>query len=182
MQKSIPPGSATGQQGLGGTHTACSAPFAPISDLLCLFSSELRILLLCGSDLLESFCIPGLWNEADVSHCRPCSSSSSSPSHTQCSWEPLVSLGMAGAVPTVPSASSIPALTLISPTHGQPEGQDHLLLRHQPYPASPSADPSPAPTHCSCRGHHLGCRVSLSRGIFEGSALTLCPLEGAIIK
>ncbi|KFV56157.1 Nicotinamide mononucleotide adenylyltransferase 2, partial [Tyto alba] len=30
---------------------------------------ELRILLLCGSDLLESFCIPGLWNEADVSHC-----------------------------------------------------------------------------------------------------------------
>ncbi|KAB0405149.1 hypothetical protein E2I00_009193, partial [Balaenoptera physalus] len=28
---------------------------------------ELRILLLCGSDLLESFCIPGLWNEADVS-------------------------------------------------------------------------------------------------------------------
>lgn len=26
---------------------------------------ELRILLLCGSDLLESFCIPGLWNEAD---------------------------------------------------------------------------------------------------------------------
>lgn len=32
-----------------------------------LFSSELRILLLCGSDLLESFCIPGLWNEADVS-------------------------------------------------------------------------------------------------------------------
>lgn len=32
-----------------------------------LFSLELRILLLCGSDLLESFCIPGLWNEADVS-------------------------------------------------------------------------------------------------------------------
>ena len=31
-------------------------------------SSELRILLLCGSDLLESFCIPGLWNEADVSN------------------------------------------------------------------------------------------------------------------
>ncbi len=28
--------------------------------------SELRILLLCGSDLLESFCIPGLWNESDV--------------------------------------------------------------------------------------------------------------------
>ncbi|XP_069798459.1 nicotinamide/nicotinic acid mononucleotide adenylyltransferase 2 [Narcine bancroftii] len=27
---------------------------------------ELRILLLCGSDLLESFCIPGLWNEVDV--------------------------------------------------------------------------------------------------------------------
>ncbi|XP_059840467.1 nicotinamide/nicotinic acid mononucleotide adenylyltransferase 2 [Mobula hypostoma] len=27
---------------------------------------ELRILLLCGSDLLESFCIPGLWNEEDV--------------------------------------------------------------------------------------------------------------------
>ncbi|OXB84322.1 UNVERIFIED_CONTAM: hypothetical protein H355_007205 [Colinus virginianus] len=26
---------------------------------------ELRILLLCGSDLLESFCIPGLWNESD---------------------------------------------------------------------------------------------------------------------
>lgn len=33
----------------------------------CFLSSELRILLLCGSDLLESFCIPGLWNEADVS-------------------------------------------------------------------------------------------------------------------
>lgn len=33
----------------------------------CVPSSELRILLLCGSDLLESFCIPGLWNEADVS-------------------------------------------------------------------------------------------------------------------
>uniref|UniRef100_A0A8I4A1Z8 Uncharacterized protein n=1 Tax=Callithrix jacchus TaxID=9483 RepID=A0A8I4A1Z8_CALJA len=27
---------------------------------------ELRILLLCCSDLLESFCIPGLWNEADA--------------------------------------------------------------------------------------------------------------------
>ncbi|XP_048458367.1 nicotinamide/nicotinic acid mononucleotide adenylyltransferase 2 isoform X1 [Rhincodon typus] len=27
---------------------------------------ELRILLLCGSDLLESFCIPGLWNEEDM--------------------------------------------------------------------------------------------------------------------
>ncbi|XP_030063294.1 nicotinamide/nicotinic acid mononucleotide adenylyltransferase 2 isoform X2 [Microcaecilia unicolor] len=27
---------------------------------------ELRILLLCGSDLLESFCIPGLWNEPDM--------------------------------------------------------------------------------------------------------------------
>lgn len=34
---------------------------------LCSPSPELRILLLCGSDLLESFCIPGLWNEADVS-------------------------------------------------------------------------------------------------------------------
>ncbi|KAF3823345.1 hypothetical protein GH733_010781 [Mirounga leonina] len=32
---------------------------------------ELRILLLCGSDLLESFCIPGLWNEADVSSKGP---------------------------------------------------------------------------------------------------------------
>ncbi|KAF6075323.1 nicotinamide nucleotide adenylyltransferase 2 [Phyllostomus discolor] len=29
-------------------------------------TAELRILLLCGSDLLESFCIPGLWNEADM--------------------------------------------------------------------------------------------------------------------
>uniref|UniRef100_A0A8C7IDE4 Nicotinamide/nicotinic acid mononucleotide adenylyltransferase 2 n=1 Tax=Oncorhynchus kisutch TaxID=8019 RepID=A0A8C7IDE4_ONCKI len=28
---------------------------------------ELRILLLCGSDLLESFCIPGLWKDSDVS-------------------------------------------------------------------------------------------------------------------
>lgn len=40
------------------------------SDAVCQFCSpspELRILLLCGSDLLESFCIPGLWNEADVS-------------------------------------------------------------------------------------------------------------------
>ncbi|XP_018609071.1 nicotinamide/nicotinic acid mononucleotide adenylyltransferase 2 [Scleropages formosus] len=27
---------------------------------------ELRILLLCGSDLLESFCIPGLWNITDM--------------------------------------------------------------------------------------------------------------------
>ncbi|XP_040263236.1 nicotinamide/nicotinic acid mononucleotide adenylyltransferase 2 [Bufo bufo] len=27
---------------------------------------ELRILLLCGSDLLESFCIPGLWNESEM--------------------------------------------------------------------------------------------------------------------
>uniref|UniRef100_A0A8C1ALV0 Nicotinamide/nicotinic acid mononucleotide adenylyltransferase 2 n=1 Tax=Cyprinus carpio carpio TaxID=630221 RepID=A0A8C1ALV0_CYPCA len=27
---------------------------------------ELRILLLCGSDLLESFCIPGLWKESDM--------------------------------------------------------------------------------------------------------------------
>ncbi|KAG7222917.1 hypothetical protein INR49_015983 [Caranx melampygus] len=26
---------------------------------------ELRILLLCGSDLLESFCIPGLWKDSD---------------------------------------------------------------------------------------------------------------------
>ncbi|KAB1263679.1 Nicotinamide/nicotinic acid mononucleotide adenylyltransferase 2, partial [Camelus dromedarius] len=26
------------------------------------YEIELRILLLCGSDLLESFCIPGLWN------------------------------------------------------------------------------------------------------------------------
>lgn len=34
-------------------------------------SPELRILLLCGSDLLESFCIPGLWNEADVSNKAP---------------------------------------------------------------------------------------------------------------
>ncbi|XP_060778696.1 nicotinamide/nicotinic acid mononucleotide adenylyltransferase 2 isoform X2 [Neoarius graeffei] len=29
-------------------------------------TTELRILLLCGSDLLESFCIPGLWNESDM--------------------------------------------------------------------------------------------------------------------
>uniref|UniRef100_A0A4W3JUU8 Nicotinamide/nicotinic acid mononucleotide adenylyltransferase 2 n=1 Tax=Callorhinchus milii TaxID=7868 RepID=A0A4W3JUU8_CALMI len=35
--------------------------------LVCVpISSELRILLLCGSDLLESFCIPGLWNEEDM--------------------------------------------------------------------------------------------------------------------
>uniref|UniRef100_A0A673J6E7 Nicotinamide-nucleotide adenylyltransferase n=1 Tax=Sinocyclocheilus rhinocerous TaxID=307959 RepID=A0A673J6E7_9TELE len=27
---------------------------------------ELRILLLCGSDLLESFCIPGLWKESNM--------------------------------------------------------------------------------------------------------------------
>ncbi|XP_065809536.1 nicotinamide/nicotinic acid mononucleotide adenylyltransferase 2 isoform X2 [Labrus bergylta] len=27
---------------------------------------ELRILLLCGSDLLESFCIPGLWKDSDM--------------------------------------------------------------------------------------------------------------------
>ncbi|KAK1878439.1 Nicotinamide/nicotinic acid mononucleotide adenylyltransferase 2, partial [Dissostichus eleginoides] len=26
---------------------------------------ELRILLLCGSDLLDSFCIPGLWKDSD---------------------------------------------------------------------------------------------------------------------
>uniref|UniRef100_A0A3Q3N6E7 Nicotinamide-nucleotide adenylyltransferase n=1 Tax=Mastacembelus armatus TaxID=205130 RepID=A0A3Q3N6E7_9TELE len=27
---------------------------------------QLRILLLCGSDLLESFCIPGLWKDSDM--------------------------------------------------------------------------------------------------------------------
>lgn len=27
---------------------------------------ELRILLLCGSDLLDSFCIPGLWKDSDM--------------------------------------------------------------------------------------------------------------------
>lgn len=44
----------------------CSrAAFTPVPTLFP--SPELRILLLCGSDLLESFCIPGLWNEADVS-------------------------------------------------------------------------------------------------------------------
>ncbi|KAM7379868.1 hypothetical protein PAMP_005385 [Pampus punctatissimus] len=32
----------------------------------CLSSVELRILLLCGSDLLESFCIPGLWKDSDM--------------------------------------------------------------------------------------------------------------------
>ena len=66
MQKRIPEQC----NGMGGRRagSACSAPFAPTSELLCFFSSELRILLLCGSDLLESFCIPGLWNEADVSH------------------------------------------------------------------------------------------------------------------
>lgn len=29
--------------------------------------AELRIFLLCGSDLLDSFCIPGLWKDSDVS-------------------------------------------------------------------------------------------------------------------
>ncbi|PWA31088.1 hypothetical protein CCH79_00019987, partial [Gambusia affinis] len=32
----------------------------------CPSSVELRILLLCGSDLLESFCIPGLWKDSDM--------------------------------------------------------------------------------------------------------------------
>ncbi|KAF3857616.1 hypothetical protein F7725_010817 [Dissostichus mawsoni] len=32
----------------------------------CLSSVELRILLLCGSDLLDSFCIPGLWKDSDM--------------------------------------------------------------------------------------------------------------------
>uniref|UniRef100_A0A8C7IJL1 Nicotinamide/nicotinic acid mononucleotide adenylyltransferase 2 n=1 Tax=Oncorhynchus kisutch TaxID=8019 RepID=A0A8C7IJL1_ONCKI len=31
-----------------------------------LYCPELRILLLCGSDLLESFCIPGLWKDSDM--------------------------------------------------------------------------------------------------------------------
>lgn len=122
----------------GGRDSACSALFAPTSELLCFFSSELRILLLCGSDLLESFCIPGLWNEADVSHYHwaplRAPPSSSSASHTQHSWEPLRSLGMAGTVLTIPTASSIPTLTLTSPTQGQPEGQGLLLQGHQPYP------------------------------------------------
>lgn len=62
-------GMAMGAGGCVGVGVcACSVPFAPTSDLFCFFSSELRILLLCGSDLLESFCIPGLWNEADVSY------------------------------------------------------------------------------------------------------------------
>uniref|UniRef100_A0A671PPU6 Nicotinamide/nicotinic acid mononucleotide adenylyltransferase 2 n=1 Tax=Sinocyclocheilus anshuiensis TaxID=1608454 RepID=A0A671PPU6_9TELE len=30
------------------------------------YSCTLRILLLCGSDLLESFCIPGLWKESNM--------------------------------------------------------------------------------------------------------------------
>uniref|UniRef100_A0A670HLK8 Nicotinamide/nicotinic acid mononucleotide adenylyltransferase 2 n=1 Tax=Podarcis muralis TaxID=64176 RepID=A0A670HLK8_PODMU len=47
-----------------------SPPFQALESVylnICVpFSPELRILLLCGSDLLESFCIPGLWNEADM--------------------------------------------------------------------------------------------------------------------
>uniref|UniRef100_A0A6Q2XQ03 Nicotinamide/nicotinic acid mononucleotide adenylyltransferase 2 n=1 Tax=Esox lucius TaxID=8010 RepID=A0A6Q2XQ03_ESOLU len=34
--------------------------------LLSVYVPELRILLLCGSDLLESFCIPGLWKDSDM--------------------------------------------------------------------------------------------------------------------
>ncbi|KAF0046437.1 hypothetical protein F2P81_000070 [Scophthalmus maximus] len=37
-----------------------------LSPPACLSSVELRILLLCGSDLLESFCIPGLWKDSDM--------------------------------------------------------------------------------------------------------------------
>ena len=33
--------------------------------------TELRIFLLCGSDLLDSFCIPGLWKDSDVSTRNP---------------------------------------------------------------------------------------------------------------
>lgn len=54
--------------GHGGRRPSCTVPGLHLRPLQTLSpSSELRILLLCGSDLLESFCIPGLWNEADVS-------------------------------------------------------------------------------------------------------------------
>lgn len=49
-------------------------------------------------------------------------------------------LGMTGAVPAISTASSIPTLTVISPTHFH----------------RASMVPSPVPTHCSCRGCHLG--------------------------
>lgn len=54
-----------------GAH-CCSTVllYRAVSFFFLSFFSELRILLLCGSDLLESFCIPGLWNVSDVSILR----------------------------------------------------------------------------------------------------------------
>jgi len=30
---------------------------------------SIQVKLLCGSDLLESFAVPGLWSDEDVSYC-----------------------------------------------------------------------------------------------------------------
>lgn len=64
------PPSSNGADSCAPEGRKLSAVSQTRSDALCKLCSpspELRILLLCGSDLLESFCIPGLWNEADVS-------------------------------------------------------------------------------------------------------------------
>uniref|UniRef100_A0A8C3GUK4 Nicotinamide/nicotinic acid mononucleotide adenylyltransferase 2 n=1 Tax=Corvus moneduloides TaxID=1196302 RepID=A0A8C3GUK4_CORMO len=101
---------------------------------------ELRILLLCGSVpagvLLHPWPLERGGCESPLLGTPPCSSS----------FPQLVlvgairSLGMTGAVPTISTASSIPTLTVISPTHFR----------------RASMVPSPIPTHCSCRGCHLG--------------------------
>ncbi|KAG7231837.1 hypothetical protein INR49_010268 [Caranx melampygus] len=48
---------------LDGLSVVSSGFLPVVSELLLI---ELRILLLCGSDLLESFCIPGLWKDSDM--------------------------------------------------------------------------------------------------------------------
>lgn len=53
-------------QSEGKTSHYCLEIFMVWCVTVIVVCSELRILLLCGSDLLESFCIPGLWNESDV--------------------------------------------------------------------------------------------------------------------
>lgn len=100
--------------GMTARRGGLPSPVCPTSELLHFLPSELRILLLCGSDLLESFCIPGLWNESDVSRrwdppmhlpqapsllccCLPC---------TQHGRELPRSSRLTGATPAVPTAPS----------------------------------------------------------------------------
>lgn len=111
------------------------APRYPLNLLckLCPSSSELRILLLCGSDLLESFCIPGLWNEADVS--------SKVVDHPWGTWGSM--RRGTGFWPGFPSPDSLPP-QLESPTSYElPGGQSiHITMKgnsHRPQALSPAA-------------------------------------------